>query len=222
MNYLQLAQELARKAGVSGQPSSTIGQKGEMLRLVNWINHAWVDIQTHNARWPFLWRTAELNLIQGQREYALPADCRELDQVEMQLPNNSWRVLSKFSFEGYNQLYRRKSLEGEPLVVTVTPSTALQVYPLPDSPYHCSLDYYKIPQVLSAVTDAPQGLPEHYHHMIVWLALKYYGEYEQDMEVVNIGNTEYQRMMTACVNDLMPDIDVDRNFTQADQYIGYW
>lgn len=214
MNYLQLSQELARKAGVSGQPASVTGQKGEMLRLVNWVNQAWNDIQLNNPRWPFLWKRDTFPIYADQAAYELPADLRELALGEVEYLNpasGKWGFVSPMTFTEFDRLYRHATVVNAPQVVTLTPESKLQFYPIPNLNSQAQITYWSTPQVLSANTDTPL-LPAHFHQMIVWLALKYYGEYEQDMEVAQVANVEFQKLFTACSNELLPDLSFDKEF----------
>lgn len=54
MNRLALVQRLALECGVSGTISSTVNQTGEALRLVTWIDQAWLDLQTKHDDWDWL------------------------------------------------------------------------------------------------------------------------------------------------------------------------
>ena len=215
MNYLQLSQELARKAGVSGQPASVTGQSGEMLRLVNWIAQAWTEIQLSNPRWPFLWERTTLPAYAGQSDYELPANARHLDEDEIEFYDASeskWFFIDCVPFKDFDRLYRHETTPGRPQVATRTPAGKLRFYPIPDSASdEIQITYYQNPIQLSANTDTPD-IDEAYHQAIVYLALKYYGEYEQDMEVVNVANLEYQRLMSLMANEVLPDITFDREF----------
>jgi hypothetical protein len=206
MNYLQLAQELARKAGVSGTPSAVEGQVGESLRLVNWVKQAWIDIQSSSRDWSFMWaESTAATTVAGTAQYVLPVNCRSVMKETMVL-NGSY--LSYIELAEFRARYRLLSETGVPGVYTVSPDRSkVEVYPVPDAAYSYQFDYYKIPTVLAASTDTP-ALAAHYHQAIVWLALKYYGEYEQDADVVSVGNAEYNKMLTAICNEFIPDLKV--------------
>lgn len=55
MNFLQLVQRLRTETKASGTTvTTTVGQVGEYARLVNWINDAWLDIQSDQVDWGWM------------------------------------------------------------------------------------------------------------------------------------------------------------------------
>jgi hypothetical protein len=70
LNFLQLAQKLRQEAGIAGTgPSTTAGQVGELGRVVDWINQAYIDIQEKHDDWNFLRFEFSLPLTIGQAIY---------------------------------------------------------------------------------------------------------------------------------------------------------
>jgi hypothetical protein len=54
MNFLELSQRTAAECGVSGTLTTTSGQQGSLLRIVNWVKEAWIEIQTEHDDWTFM------------------------------------------------------------------------------------------------------------------------------------------------------------------------
>ena len=55
MNFLDLAKRLRMEAGIAGTgPDTTVGQAGELGRIVTWIGEAYEDIQNKRNDWGFL------------------------------------------------------------------------------------------------------------------------------------------------------------------------
>ena len=71
MNYLQLVNRARTECGVSGNNlTTTVGQTGENSRFTNWINTAYVDIQTAREDWDFLRGTFQFNTVAQQQNYS--------------------------------------------------------------------------------------------------------------------------------------------------------
>lgn len=55
MNFLELVQRLRSETKASGTTvTSVVSQAGEYARLVNWINDAWLDIQSAHTDWGWM------------------------------------------------------------------------------------------------------------------------------------------------------------------------
>lgn len=77
--FLGLVQRLRQESGASGTgPVSTIGQTGELNRMVNWINDAWMDIQSLHQNWQFLRSTCSFPTVNAQAIYS-PVQCNASD-----------------------------------------------------------------------------------------------------------------------------------------------
>lgn len=69
-NFLQLCQKLRQEAGIAGNgPLTTVGQSGELGRLVDWIQQGYNDIQEKHEDWDFLRYDFSLPLTIGQSIY---------------------------------------------------------------------------------------------------------------------------------------------------------
>lgn len=58
--FLELCEQLIIECGISGSITTTLDQTGEMLRVVNWIQQAWREIQMKCHDWDFM-RASYLN-----------------------------------------------------------------------------------------------------------------------------------------------------------------
>ncbi|MDA3834064.1 MAG: hypothetical protein PF495_11775, partial [Spirochaetales bacterium] len=185
-------------------PSAVECHVGESLRLDIWFKHAWIDIQSSTRDWSFMWaESTAANTVADTAQYALPIDYRSVIADSFVF---NGKYLPFMDFYEFRKSYKLLSATGLPAVFTVTPNNGkIEFYPIPDAAYSFQYDYFKIPQVMSANTDTP-ALASHYHQAIVWLALKFYGEYEQDVDIVSVGNSEYSRQMTAICNEFLPDM----------------
>ena len=72
MNYLQLVNRARVECGVSGASNALTtvqNATGESARMANWINSAWVDIQTAKEDWQWLRTSIEFNTVTQQQFY---------------------------------------------------------------------------------------------------------------------------------------------------------
>jgi hypothetical protein len=206
MTFLELCQALRREAGISGTgPSSVDGQSGEMLRVVEWVRAANLEIQKMPYNWDFLWGEYALTLTEPlpgvfTQEYPLadlgvknvdpasfyayrPSVTAERWQLR-NLPHVNWR-------RNYNS---NVLTTGKLSTFTVKPNGTLRFDPIPDELFTVAFDYFREPQSLAVNTDVPL-IPEDFHNIIVQKALMEYARYENAVEVYQGANTEYTRML---------------------------
>lgn len=217
MTYLQLCQEVVELAAISkvpGLPLSVNGQINDIGRVVKYVNQAWVDIQTLNDDWKFMWAESSVNdMIAGQSEYLMEPDGKSLIADSMVVLNGqSERSASYVGFNEFRSLYgRNPTQEGIPKVCTVTPGNKISFYPIPDSAYQFYYDYYTLPASLSADDDEP-SIDARYRMAIAYLALKRFGEYKKNGDLVTIGEAEYQKLLTQISNEYLPEINLPGAF----------
>ncbi len=207
-NFLQLCQDTAREAGMP-DIASAANQKGEPLRMVNWVRKAYRYILNLNPQWQFLRADAAIDVIAGQTIYYPTA----LDLANF----GEWRL---HSFRAYDpdvgvqdeqfvtampdyDYFRdsygigpAQTTTGRPQLIAQRPDQALVVWPTPDRAYTLSGEYFKAPPDLVNNTDVPV-LPPKYHDAIVWRALMFYGQFEGDSGVFATGQMEFRRVLAA-------------------------
>ncbi|KKK65505.1 hypothetical protein LCGC14_2973440, partial [marine sediment metagenome] len=78
--YLQLSQDVARESGtVSGtNPTAVASQTGRLLKIVEWVAQAWVEIQNLHADWRWMQKTFSGDTASGNGQYT-PASWTILD-----------------------------------------------------------------------------------------------------------------------------------------------
>ena len=70
MNFLGLVTRLVQESGASGAgPTTTVNQVGEYGRMVNWVQDAWLDIQSEQQNWEFLRTTCSFPTVNGEPFY---------------------------------------------------------------------------------------------------------------------------------------------------------
>lgn len=213
MNYLQLVQRLASECGVTGTISSVVGQQGESLRLVNWIQQAWIEIQTAHDDWQFM-RSSRLlgggvnfTTVSGQLFYALGTDPGQIGLAAANFGHwdmDSFRCMTTsvgianetfmdhIQYDAWRNAYMYGAMQQvvtRPVAIAEGPENQLCVGPASDGTYSITGDFYWAPQVLSADADEPQNLgatftlPVRFQMLIVYRAMRYYSAYESAPEV---------------------------------------
>ncbi|MBK8772466.1 MAG: hypothetical protein IPM06_18870 [Rhizobiales bacterium] len=219
MSFLQLAQRLREKCRISGTgPSSVIGQTGEMLRVVNWINDAWLDIQEARPNWKWMQGDVIFNTVVQQATYT-PAQCSASDMASWDF-SQSWRIYSGSSeneqfldvipYSDWRDTYMFGSMRtsySQPVAVAETPSGGLAFGQIPDAIYTVDGKYFKEPSALVNNADTP-GMPDKFHLMIVYRAMMFYASSEIAPEVYQEGLQEFRRMMSRLERDQLDPITI--------------
>lgn len=220
MNYLQLINRLRVECGVSGAATpltSVTGLTGESYRLSQWINSAWMDVQTAKSDWEWMRNPVEFNSVTQQQFYT-PAEAGLTDFANWK--RDSFRassvgqtykdeqLLNYMDFTTFRNLYmygNMRTTYARPVVVTIDPDKKLGLGAIPDQPYVIVGEYYYAPTEFSAATDAPPSVfPDRYHMAIVYRAMMFYGGYESAPEVYQRGEAEFKRMMNLLDIDQLP------------------
>lgn len=224
MNYLQLAQRLSSEVGASGNgPASVIGQVGANLRLVNWINFAWLEIQGLHNTWnwmrkPFQWESivnvgdylpsAITNTLTGNTMTDMRywyKDTFRCQRKSIGIQDEQWLV--EWEYNVFRNTYRfNLQVVGRPVVFAENPQgKAIMLGSLPDSVYLITGEYQKKAYGLVANTDEPD-IPEAYHMMIVYKAMVSYGMFESAAEVVQRGQAQYQNLLTQLEHEQLQEV----------------
>lgn len=223
MTYLQLAQKLVEKCGMSGSgPVTCQNQIGEMRRAVNWINEAWLNIQLSRDDWSWMRGSVSFQTVPQQATYT-QAECG-IDDLATWLMNTSictfrcyltdvgtrseifLNFIDYISWRDTYQFGALRTSYSRPLMITTTPDFSIGLGQIPDSANYTIVgEYVKQPNTLVNDSDVPT-LPPRFHMMIVYLAMRYYGEYEQDDYVRQTADTEYIRMYNRLSIAQLPEL----------------
>ncbi|MBV8666740.1 MAG: hypothetical protein JO269_09670 [Burkholderiaceae bacterium] len=209
--FLQLVNQLRQEAGVSGSDlTTTVGVTGEQLRLVNWINAAWMDVQQIHTDWnwlrfPFSFQT---NTVTNQQSYnpitdvglTLFGDWKKdsLRIYTTSIGYSNEMILPFATYDEFRNLYMYGSARTNymrPSLYSIDPQKNIVLGGPPDLfGYTIDGEYYKVATQLVNDTDVPT-LPVQYHKMIVWKALEHYGLYEGAQECIARAKQEYKTML---------------------------
>jgi len=222
MTYLQLANKLIQKSGVSGGAISTCqNQTGEPGRVVSWIDEAWMDIQEIHPNWDWMRRDVSFQTTAAQSSYT-PAQCGvsdlgiwDLDTFRTYITSvgvASETFLGKIDYGRFRDTYQygnMRNVVGRPIAITSNPKDLSLILGLtPDSTgYTCVGQYYQEPQHLTADSDTP-AFPSKYHMMVVYRAMMMYGSYEAANEVYQEGKFNYDIMARRLNNEQLQDVSV--------------
>lgn len=216
MNFLELCQRVRQESGgVSGTgPAAVTGQSGQLKKIVTWTNAAWRELQLMHDDW--LWKRKDftLTLSASDNDYSA-ADASVTDLGEWDL--ETFRIyltsagvsdetfLSRMEYDIWRNVWAIGSqTASRPNVVTQKPDLHLGFGPVPDATYTVTGQYLQATQSMTANGDEPTGLPEEFHEIIVYLALRKYAADEGAPEVWANAKSEYRRMMNALERKQLP------------------
>lgn len=224
MNYLQLCQRLAQESGtIKGDslPTAVTGQSGRLLKIVNWVAAAWLDIQTAKDSWQ--WMRDEFSsgvIVAGTARYSpttlgLTRHRRWLpdtpDYLSMSIYKTSdgaayERPLKQISFPQFRSMYARGTHDqGTPAHWASAPDGELCLGPTPDAAYTISGEYWKSAQTLSANTDTPE-LPSDYHMLIVWRALINIAGFDEAKATLDYAKLKHDPLWNDLCRTQLPEI----------------
>ena len=229
MNYLALCQRVREEAGITGSgPTTVLNQSGQLLKLVNWVSQAWVEIQLMRPNWLFMHESGGFFLDAGTKLYD-PAD-KGITDVKLwdtgsllysELPlasgNAYSHILEYVPFARYSRLHMVERFntpdDDRPVHFTIKPDNQIELYPAPAAVTGHSMflnfDYKRSTQQFAADADVPTNLPDDFHMMIVWQALKYYGFYENAPEVLDEAETNFDNLLLRLENEQLPEMSED-------------
>lgn len=216
--FLQLVVDLRRQCGVSGaDPTTTVGLSGEMLRLANYINEAYMEILNAHRDWEFLKQDVEYLCAAGQQSYTT---------VEMQIvsfgsiKHDSFTISSASSdadeqplpfmdYDDFRTLYMygpTRSSQNRPCCFTLDGQQNMLLGQTPDSQYRIRGIGYACPTEFAADTDIP-AFPGKYWHVIVHKAMMLYGQYEAAPEVYNRGLESFNKSNARLCAEQLPNLE---------------
>jgi hypothetical protein len=219
MNCLQLINRARQECGVTGPDLTAISNlSGQSLQFFNWINAAWVDIQTAHEDWQFMRQPFQFNTVPGQSRYTTAE--AGVGATFGTWKRNSFRastvgenfgdeqLLNFMDWDTFRNLYQyanMRNTQSRPVVVTIVPGDDLAFGAIPDQAYVIEGEYYRQPRSFALATDEPD-IPNRFHLMIVYRAMMFYAGYEAASEVYQRGELEFKRLMNRLEIDQMPDI----------------
>lgn len=212
MNKLNLCKRLRQEAGIAGLgPDSTIGQKGELRRIVDWIDAAYQDIQDKHDDWEFLRDEFSFDCVVGTDTYAAStvenlANWR-LPSVRIYLTtlrDERWLNYIPWNlFRDTRRMQSNRFVEGRPINFSIKPDKSMVLWPIPDETYTIEGEFYRVPYTMDVDTDTPI-IPERYHLAIVYNALMKYAAYIGEPSLYANAQKDYGRLINKLEIDRAP------------------
>jgi len=214
MTFLELVRAYVREAGVervrTDIPVSVADQQGELANAVHWVRQAWIELQASREDWQFMRGKFTLETVQGQRVYEF-SDCEDVDTGNAIDRFSDWYFvdrhdpprcflqstgkggefwLTAIPYDRFNQIHALNvEPEGMPIHISEDPQRRLLLGQTPNDVYVVTGQYRRGPQILQADGDTPD-MPEQFHYLIVYDALRKYGGSDAAGEVLLRCDTE--------------------------------
>ena len=208
MTFLELVKRLSREAGMGQGPTTTVGQAGDYLQAVEWIQAAYEDVQATHPNWNFLQKAISYNTDVGV--VATDVGSWKPDSFRCYLAATGVadeQFLGYVPYDTFRDSYlfgASRSQTGRPTIITIEPDDDLLLWPTADAVYTVVGEYYMKPEAFTTDTSVP--LFDSYHLVIVWRALQYYGAYASEPDKDAAGQREYRRLMRKLEMTELPTI----------------
>lgn len=221
MNFLQLCQRTAQEAAVNGiNPPTVAGQSAEPKRIVDWVNDALREI-LGDRNWSFLWEQATIVIPPGASSIATtiaPARwIKDQTYIPPVAPSNTVKELTYTRWNYFARQYRTMNQPDNLTAWTVRPDNLFQLNAISTAGVTISAERFKTPTLMVADADVPP-MPEHYHMLIVWTALKKYAGYDEAGNQRQIAVDEMRTMLEAMTIECAPQEFTLDSGNLLDQY----
>ena len=225
--YLQLCQTVARDSGTISSltdPATVLNQTGRLLRIVNWVNDAWNEIQTEREDWRWMFGTFSGSTIANTANYtsATLGIAERFGQWRGLYEHTDEQWTCYKTSEGQSKEYGLRYVPyerfypayltgthdpGYPQHFTVAPDDSIYLGPTPDDVYTVRGHYQKSPQVLSADGDIPE-LPGLFHDVIKWKALILLGIFDEAFNQIPGWERKYDKLFSQLANEQVPRFEM--------------
>lgn len=202
-----------------GGPSSVTGQTGEAKRFVDWVNNAWLDLQSLHEDWKFMRSTASFTTVAHQAIYTLSdigIDANFGNWFKDTFRNYPTAAgyageifLPYLEYEAWRNTYQYSGMrftESRPVQMSVAPDMSICLGPYPSDGWTVYGDYFTVPAYMSGDTALPGNLPARFHMIIVYDAMMRYGAYESAPEVYQRGANAYKGFLARLEINQLPEI----------------
>jgi len=203
MDFLALCQRTVLESGISETgPSSVTGQTSDLLRIVNWVNDAWFELQASRNQWKWMLKSTEVPVVIGKHKYQLPSDVK--NTLSDTLCLNGQR-LYELPIPAHN--CNDNLPTSRPTGYYLNYKDEIVLSSIPDQNYTLSFEYFCKPELLKENLSTPD-MPEEYHMIIVWAALKEYAMYDEAPELYQKGENNFTKILTRLENNMLPSLQL--------------
>ena len=215
---LQLAQRLRQEARIAGTgPTTTIGQTGELKKLVDWLDDAYADIQQEYETWNFLRTAFTASITSGTATYT-PAAAGVTnhahwitDDVRCYLTAtgvSDEQEIFYMEWEEFKRTYLFGSMStqsGRPTMFSIKADNSITFWPVPDDTYTVTGEYYRTPYEMTLNAHTP-AFPARFHMIVMWRALMLYAADYGEWDKYEHAQNEYRDIMGKLEFDQLPRI----------------
>lgn len=200
--FLQHIQKLREVLGVADSgPSTVANQNDEFTRLIGFWNDAYVMIQNKWDDWRFMWSSYSDSTVIGQSDYSAPADLKRWDHETIKYDGN-W--LTVYEYEDIKRDYQFQTSNGTPEVAVIMPNGDLRLDPPPSAVGTLTADYFVSAERLTTDSQVPR-IPESYQDIIIYRAIVFFGEYDEQPVTVQSGINRYNELMPLLEGNQLPN-----------------
>jgi hypothetical protein len=189
------------EAGISGEMTSVVNQKGELQRVVNFVKRACSLVEGKWVDWNYLHEFHTFDTVAGVRDYPPQVNHGFWDTATVQIVADQTTV--NFDRYAHKKKDPSEAILGQPYLFTVLPNQTLRFFSTPDATYGISVEYWRSPTVLLINTDLP-SIPLQYRDIIVYKALEFYAKYESADELLLQARDDYKMRLTQLESREMP------------------
>ena len=97
----------------------------------------------------------------------------------------------------------------KPQLFTILPNNKVRFEPMPDAIYTIDGEYKRSTQTFAANDDVPTNLPDDFHMIIVWQALKYWGFHQDAPDVLDMAETNFDNLLLRLEEEQLPAFSED-------------
>lgn len=224
-SFLEICQRTARELEIPGVgPSSVVGQVGQELQIVRWVDTSVREIERKHANWKFMLRlAATFNTVVDQRDYILTTglgftDYKRVDPdsikyfkvsdgvaYEQPLVKITWKEWT----DNYRLAYTAVDANAPAFLVELPDGITWRLSAKSDAIYTITFDYYRNPQKPLTATDPdlPANtlyIPEQYEDAIVGSAMMKYGRQYEAKDKLEDGKELYKPAMADMTVEQLP------------------
>ena len=213
MNYLQLCQAVARRAGVSGshtpKPVTVEGQTGKLALLCDYVAEAARDVETSWADFTFM--RAEIDFsVPADAQYIQPADQHsDIERFESQSftvrDEDTRQRVRSIPWETYRQtrVINIETTDGLPTHCSIDRQGRIHFSPVSSRAFIFRADVVLKPAALLANDDEPR-VPADYRDVIVHRALMLYYSGDEAFNNAQASGLDYERWMERVEDRFLP------------------
>jgi len=205
MNFLTLCQTLRSEAGISGSgPATTVGQTGELGRIVSWILQAEQEIYDKRNDWGFLRDTFAFSANIGTSTYSrqVVSGLAEWKRDSFRIYSQAIGVIDETWLRWVPwELFRDTRLKGavrlqtgRPIEFTIDPKKNVVLWPIPSDRYIVDGEFYSTAVTMINDYDVPDF--GRFHMVIVYNALMRYAAWVNDPAVFANAQRNYGIQMS--------------------------